>query len=216
MDDKNKQNVNPSKRVKNAKKDKSERKRVKYSAEYISYVEHGDSAVVFITRDIVNAINTNDKWVDVVDSDGRKVFIDYDEEKGDDKYGWDFEWFIVELFPRRTEPDYSLCLSDEDKKYETWATANDDIVYWKIRGYKGERFKVRPQLVRINKAEKKPKANKVKVLFDKSLQMVVSENLDPNYEYIELEIEQDVSESGKKSKSKWEYHILSVEKLGKK
>lgn len=135
MDDKNKQNVNPPERVKNAQKAKYERKEIKYSPEYISYVEHGDSAIVFITRDIVNAINTRGKWVDVVDSKGRKVFSDYDDEDG---YGWDFEWFIVELFPRQTRPVYPEYASDSVKKYITWETANKDIEKWKRKGYKGE------------------------------------------------------------------------------
>lgn len=213
MDDKNKQKVNPPERVKNAKKAKSKRKEIKYSPEYISYVEHGDSAIVFITRDIVNEINTNGKWIDVIaSSGGRRIFTG----KDDAEYRWNFDWFIVELFPRQTRPVYPKYASDSEKKYITWETANEDIAEWRRKGYKGERFKVRPKLVRINETEKIPKTNKVKVLFDKSLQMVVSENLDPNYEYIELEIEQDVPESEKSSKPKWEYHILSVEKLGKK
>lgn len=32
--------------------------KMKYDAEYISYVNNGDSAAVFIVRDIVKSINT--------------------------------------------------------------------------------------------------------------------------------------------------------------
>ena len=44
----------------------SERKDWQHDAEYISYIESGESAAVFIVRDIVNSIDTTGKWIDVI------------------------------------------------------------------------------------------------------------------------------------------------------
>ena len=51
---------------------KSNNQKIKYSPEYISYLENGESAAVFITRDIVKLINTKDKWIDVIELQGQK------------------------------------------------------------------------------------------------------------------------------------------------
>lgn len=48
---------------------KSNNQKIKYSPEYISYLANGDSAAVFITRDIVKSINTENKWIDVIEPD---------------------------------------------------------------------------------------------------------------------------------------------------
>jgi len=51
-----------------SKKDHSEsRKKIKYDAEYIAYVKNGESAAVFITRDIAKEILTDGMWVAVID-----------------------------------------------------------------------------------------------------------------------------------------------------
>lgn len=70
--------------------------KIKYDPEYISYVEHGDSAAVFIVRDVVEAIDTRGKWIDVLETLGEK---NYD-------FRWDFKWIRVEIFPRKTRPKY--------------------------------------------------------------------------------------------------------------
>ena len=174
------------------------KKRMKYSAEYISYVEHGDSAIVFITRDIVRSINTNGKWIDVVSSEGgQKIFTD----EGDSKYRWDFKSFIVELFPRVTKPDYSNAWTDEDKKYITWATANEDIKKWRRKGYKGQKYMVRPKLVNQNKGE----YHTVKRLWNKKFERFVPEkwkNADCEYRKVKVPVSPD-----------WQYYILSVKKI---
>ena len=41
----------------------------KHDAAYIRYVENGESKAVYITRDIVESINTKDKWIDVLNID---------------------------------------------------------------------------------------------------------------------------------------------------
>ena len=53
---------------------------------------------VFITRDLATEVPTGGMWVDVISADkkGRK----------DDR--WDFNYFIVELFPRKIKPVYIL------------------------------------------------------------------------------------------------------------
>lgn len=48
--------------------------RVIYPPEYISYIEHGDSAAVFIVRDVVKSINTRGKWIDVLDTESDKNY----------------------------------------------------------------------------------------------------------------------------------------------
>ncbi|MDE5772204.1 MAG: hypothetical protein K2I06_11365 [Ruminococcus sp.] len=190
-----------SESVKNAQHGDSKRKKIKYNAEYISYVAHGDSAVVFITRDIVRSINTNGKWIDVIaSSGGRQIFTD----EGDAKYRWDFDWFIVELFPRKTKPDYSDAYSDEDKKYITWVTAKSDIAVWRSKGYKGVKFKVKPKLVNKNKG----KTKKVERLWNKKFCRFVPEkwnNADCEYRKVEVPVNPD-----------WQYYILSIERLKNK
>lgn len=119
----------------------------KYDAAYISYVESGESAVVFVVRDIVKAINTTGKWIDVLD------LVGYKNQDGQ----WDFEYFTVELFPRKTQPKYPAVASEEDKKYITWQTAHADIDRQRRQGYRGVRFKICPKLVNRNKGKNKPK-----------------------------------------------------------
>ena len=90
---------------------------MKYDSSYISYVANGDSAAVFIVRDIVRSIDTSGMWIDVLNTSGYKN--DYDK--------WDFSSITVELFPRKMRPVYPEYASTEDKKYITWKTANEDI-----------------------------------------------------------------------------------------
>ena len=70
-------------------------KKEKYDAEYISYIESGESAAVFVARDIVRSINTTGKWIDIVDLKERRKY----------EGRWDFDYFIIELFPRKRSPD---------------------------------------------------------------------------------------------------------------
>lgn len=46
--------------------------KIKYDSEYISYVEHGDSAAVFIVRDLVKNIDTSKMWIDIIKTWGEK------------------------------------------------------------------------------------------------------------------------------------------------
>lgn len=119
----------------------------KYDAEYISYVESGESAAVFVARDIVRAIDTTGKWIDILGLDGFK--------NNDGR--WDFRYFTFELFPRKKHPKYPPGANEEERKYITWQTANADIQEQRGRGYRGTRFKICPRLVNRNKRKDKPK-----------------------------------------------------------
>lgn len=82
---------------------------MKYDAEYIIYVESGESAAVFITRELATAIDTKGKWIDVLSVNGEQ-----------NAFGqWDFKEFTVEIFPRKIHPVYPKYISDADKKYIT-------------------------------------------------------------------------------------------------
>ena len=81
--------------------------KIKYDAAYISYVESGESAAVFVARDIVWSIDTTGMWIDIIKLDGHK----------NNSGRWDFKYFSFELFPRKKHPKYPTGISDEDKKY---------------------------------------------------------------------------------------------------
>lgn len=46
--------------------------KIKYDSKYISYVKDGNSAAVFIIRDIVKSIDTKRKWIDIIEKKGNK------------------------------------------------------------------------------------------------------------------------------------------------
>lgn len=119
----------------------------KHDAAYISYVESGESAAVFVARDIVKSIDTTGKWIDILD------LVGYKNQDG----RWDFEYFTFELFPRNTQPRYPAGASEEAKKYITWQTAHEDIDRQRRQGYRGVRFKIFSKLVNRNKGKNKPK-----------------------------------------------------------
>ena len=50
----------------------SNQNKIKYDSAYISYVANGDSAAVFIARDIVRSIDTSGMWIDVISTSGYK------------------------------------------------------------------------------------------------------------------------------------------------
>lgn len=63
----------------------------KNDPEYISYLQNGDSAAVFIVRDIVKSVNTSGMWIDILSTSG-----------GKNEYGkWDLSSITIELFPRK-------------------------------------------------------------------------------------------------------------------
>ena len=107
-----------------------------YDAEYISYVRNGDSAAVFITRDLVNKIDTSGKWIDVINSNIRGRY--------DGRI--DFNYFDIELFPRKTKPIYPQSASKDEIKYITWKTATNDIEKLRKNGYHGKKYRIKTKL----------------------------------------------------------------------
>ena len=177
------------------------KEKVKYDADYISYVENGESAAVFITRDIVKSINTKGKWVDVISIDGQ---INED-------YKWDFKSFSVELFPRKTRPIYPPNASNEEKNYITWKTAHEDIQDLRSKGYKGTKFVVFTKLVNLNNGKYKT----IQAVWNKSFECWM-----PKRKFLASpgqKFEKNSSFEWRKKKipllPKWEYHILKIQRL---
>lgn len=163
----------------------------KYDAAYISYVESGESAAVFVVRDIVRSIDTTGMWIDVLSLKGSK-----------NKDGrWDFEYINVELFPRKHHPKYPAGASEEDKKYITWKTANEDITEQRIHGFEGSKFKVHLKLVNRNKG----RCRKVKAAWNITFgQWVPDEWFGSSCEWREKKVPY---------KPKWDYAILAIKRL---
>lgn len=166
--------------------------KIKYDAAYISYVETGESAAVFITRDIVNSIDTKGKWVDVLSTKG---------DKNDDDQ-WDFKEITVEIFPRKKNPMYPEYASEEEKKYITWKTAHADIAEQRKAGRKGVKFKITPKLVNKNKGKYKT----IERVWNKTFERYV-----PREWGISSSCE--IRKCRVPVKPKWEYHILALKRL---
>lgn len=114
----------------------------KHDSEYISYIESGESAAVFIVRDIVNSIDTKGKWVDVI-----SLNTYYKRGAGDRMA---FNWIIVELFPGKMQPKYDKNDSAHNR-YLTWVTAHEDIAKQRQAGFHGEKYLVLCNLYNKNK-----------------------------------------------------------------
>jgi hypothetical protein len=120
----------------------------KYSAEYISYVERGDSAAVFIVRDIVVEIETSNMWVDVVDLSASKKNNQFE-----------FNYIIVEIFKRKIKPlypekdEFNGFDYTETCKYITWETANRDIQEQKSKKFIGPKYLILCSLINKNKGK---------------------------------------------------------------
>ncbi len=120
----------------------SRREDWKYDADYISYIESGESAAVFIVRDIVNSVDTKGKWIDVI-----SLNTYYKKGAGNRKA---FNWIIVEIFPRKMIPKYDSQDSAYNK-YLTWDTAHKDIAKQRQAGFHGEKYLVLCNLYNKNK-----------------------------------------------------------------
>lgn len=166
--------------------------KIKYDSEYISYVENGDSAAVFIVRDIVKAINTSGMWIDVLSTSGYKN--EYDK--------WDFSSITIELFPRKIKPVYPEYASIEDKKYITWKTANEDISKQRKKGYKGKRFVICLKLVNKNQGKTKI----VEKIWNKKFNQYIPKDWARSSDCEVRKVKIPVN-------PKWEYHIISIKEL---
>ena len=168
-------------------------KRVKYGAEYISYLESGESAAVIITRDIVNSINTANKWIDVLElhtynTHGQRAFY----------------YFIVEVFDRKIKPSYPKQANIEDKKYITWKTANQDIEEQRNKGVNGPKYLVLSNLNNKNKGKYTTKQAVWNKTFNR---WVLDAWFTPSCEYRMKRIYEE---------PEWDYYVLNVKKVTNK
>lgn len=170
----------------------NKKNKIKYDSEYISYVENGDSAAVFIVRDIVKSINTSGVWIDVLSTSGYK----------NEYCKWDFSSITIELFPRKIKPVYPEYASIEDKKYITWKTANEDISEQRKKGYKGKRFVICPKLVNKNQGKTKI----VEKIWNKKFNQYIPKDWARSADC-------EVHKKKIPVNPKWEYHIISIKKL---
>ena len=160
----------------------------KHDAEYISYIESGESAAVFIVRDIVNSIDTKGKWVDVI-----SLNTYYKRGTGDRRA---FNWIIVELFPRKMQPKYDKNDSAHNR-YLTWVTAHEDIAKQRQAGFHGEKYLVLCNLYNKNK-------NKFT-----THTIIARKYWEPMEAYRPMEVKDPVD-------PEWEYRIQVVKKVNAK
>ena len=163
-----------------------------YDDEYISYVETGESAAVFITRDIASSIQTKDKWVDILSTKGKKNL-----------YGqWNFEEINVEIFPRTKNPIYPKDADNEQIKYITWKTAHEDIDEQRKNKKKGEKFKITLRLINKNQGKYKT----VKRIWNKTFERYVPAEW-------AMTSSCEIRKCRVKADPKWQYIILGVKHL---
>lgn len=160
----------------------------KHDAEYISYIESGESAAVFIVRDIVNSIDTKGKWIDVISLNT------YYKRGARDRIA--FNWIIVELFPRKMQPKYDKNDSAHNR-YLTWVTAHEDIAKQRQAGFHGEKYLVLCNLYNKNK-------NKFT-----THTIIARKYLEPMEAYRPMEVKDPVD-------PEWEYRIQAVKKVNAK
>ena len=166
----------------------SGRKDWKHDADYISYIESGESAAVFIVRDIVNSIDTTGKWIDVISLNT------YLKKGAEDRKA--FNWIIVEIFPRKMTPKYD----GQDfhyNKYLTWLTANEDIAKQRQAGFHGEKYLVLCNLYNKNKNKFTTRT------------IIARKYWEPMNAYRPMEIKDPVVPD-------WEYKIQAVKKVNSK
>ena len=65
--------------------------------DYLDYIDSGESAAVYIVKNIVKSLDTKNMWVDVVS-------INTYYKRGSGNIA--FNWIVVELFPRKIKPKY--------------------------------------------------------------------------------------------------------------
>ena len=160
----------------------------KHDTEYISYIEGGESAAVFIVRDIVNSIDTKGKWVDVI-----SLNTYYKRGAGDRMA---FNWIIVELFPRKMQPKDDKNDSAHNR-YLTWVTAHEDIAKQRQAGFHGEKYLVLCNLYNKNK-------NKFT-----THTIIARKYWEPMEAYRPMEVKDPVD-------PEWEYRIQAVKKVNAK
>ena len=87
--------------------------------DYLDYIDSGESAAVYIVKNIVKSLDTKNMWVDVVS-------INTYYKRGSGNIA--FNWIIVELFPRKIKPKY-----DTDPDYNRYLISNS-LGVWILTG----------------------------------------------------------------------------------
>ena len=96
----------------------------RHDKDYLDYIDSGESAAVYIVKNIVKSLDTKNMWVDVVS-------INTYYKRGSGNIA--FNWIVVELFPRKIKPKYD---TDPDyNRYLTWLTAHEDIEKQRDSGF---------------------------------------------------------------------------------
>lgn len=124
-----------------------------YEKAYIDYIERSESTAVYIVRDLVEAIDTRGKWIDI-----RLIEKRFLSQLDDD-----FSFIISEIFNRKQRPVYPRKMEEESDleyrnriAYITWQTATSDIKSQRAQGIKGDVYLILPVLkdVHENQYEK--------------------------------------------------------------
>ena len=160
----------------------------KHDTEYIRYIESGESAAVFVVRDLVNSINTSDMWVDVIS------LSTYHKRGAGNSHA--FNWIIVELFPRKMIPKY-VGKDSAYNKYLTWLTAHEDIEEQRRAGFHGEKYLVLCDLFDKNKNKFITRT------------IIAKKYWEPIEAYRPMEVKDPIP-------PEWEYRIRAVRKVNSK
>lgn len=112
--------------------------------EYFDYAKSEEATIVYITKNLVDSLNTKNKWIDVVSFDR------YSSKGG--KFA--FNYMIVELFERKIQPNYPKSASINIKKAITWRTAHDDILKQRSNGIRGTMYLITCKLINKNRGKK--------------------------------------------------------------
>lgn len=112
--------------------------------QYFNYLKSEEATIVFITKNLIDRLNTKKKWIDVVDFDtygskGDKIALNY---------------MIVELFVRKIYPKYPKGADVKLKKAITWKTAHDDIANQRFSGVRGTKYLITCHLFNKNRGKK--------------------------------------------------------------
>lgn len=96
---------------------------------FIEYYKSGEATAVYIVRDLAEDVKTRGKWIDVLPTTNNYY----------SSFGrFEFNWIIVELFPRITNPEYTN--DKEYNKYLCWHAAHGDIEEHREKKHNGEKY----------------------------------------------------------------------------
>ncbi|MFA9397875.1 MAG: hypothetical protein ACERKV_06380 [Clostridiaceae bacterium] len=115
--------------------------------EYLDYSKSEEATIVYFVKNLVNNLDTKNKWVDVVNFD---IWGSKDNKPA-------FNYIIVKLFEKRIYPKYPKEADLQLRKAITWATSHHDIEQQKVNGIRGQMFLITCYLYDENKGKKEIK-----------------------------------------------------------